>query len=446
MSQRLEPKPGARRRANEHDVIVQRAPSQQRARKNANAQPIQRKAPPARGHAGEVPARSWSQDPNMQAAHGHVQRRAADTDLAVRPSADAAAVQRSEVEGEREDKKGGFLASVGGAMRGLSERLKRLAGNLATDRFDDLDASMYRVTMDGGERKVEAIARMQDTDGTVFYVATGLVTGFSGERPIVQSYQPVVDLGDWTPRVTHVNGMMVTPESGINGATQLHEEIASQLDDAALAPDVLYTYSAKGGFFPDLIDSAKGKLGIDDAVIESQEQLILDAVRDGRRITMSAHSRGTIKTDVAVRNAHSVLREELAAELVSSPEADAAAAEAEDMARQLAAAGQPTIAPGLAAQIARRGAAERLSGQRAWDTIEAHVQLIYAGNAVKFPSPPAELVVGRSDFVSISVGTYFQLGRDIKRFEKISGGHSFDENYAETVGAWIAADLNGTPL
>ena len=36
-------------------------------------------------------------------------------------------------------------------------------------------------------------------------------------------------------------------------------------------------------------------------------------------------------------------------------------------------------------------------------------------------------------------------GRDIKRFEKISGGHGFDENYAATVGAWIAADMNNLP-
>lgn len=35
---------------------------------------------------------------------------------------------------------------------------------------------------------------------------------------------------------------------------------------------------------------------------ESQEQIILDAVRSGQRISVPAHSRGTIKTDLAVRN------------------------------------------------------------------------------------------------------------------------------------------------
>lgn len=369
----------------------------------SGAQPVQRKEDDAQPAGASRQAHEWMYDPSVMAAHGF----AAD--------ASAQPVQRKEeVEAEKTEKKKGF---------------------------GDLDATMYRVTMDGSTRKVEQIARQVDDDGNVFFVALGLVTGFSGERPVVERYDPPVNLGNWTPRITHVNGMMVTPEGGIGSAEALHASVASNLDDSMMPPDVLYTYSAKGGFFPDLIDSAKGKLGIDDAVIESQATLILDAVRSGRRISVSAHSRGTIKTDVAIRNAHEELRGEFASSLVSSPEAAQAAEEAMHMAQQLAASGHATVAPAMAGEIARRAAAKKLAGQRAWDAIEEHVQLIYAGNAVKFPAPPAELVVGRMDFVSMTVGTYFKLGRDIKRFEKISGGHGFDENYAATVGEWIAADM-----
>lgn len=427
-----------RRRAHDDAQDLTRAPgrSTRTSRMPARAgAPVQRSTP-AGGSSDVQPLSAWTEDPSMAAAHGFAPVQKKDEDVpAPAPAEEAQEAERS----------GGVLNGIGNAARGLSERLKRLGGELATSRFKDLDASMYRVSMQGSERVVEAVVRMTDVDGTVFYVAIGRVTGFEGERPLVEDYDPPVDLGDWTPRVTHVNGMMVTPKGGIESAEALHSSIAANLDDSMMPPDVLYTYSAKGGFFPDLIDSAKGKLGIDDAVIESQEQLILDAVRSGQRITVSAHSRGTIKTDVAVRNAHAVLREELAAELLSSPEAQQAAEEAIEMARMLAADGHPTITPAMAGEIARQGAAERLAGQRAWETIEAHVQLIYAGNAVKFPAPPAELVVGRRDFVSMTVGTYFKLGRDIKRFQKISGGHGFDTNYAATVGEWIAADLTGLP-
>jgi hypothetical protein len=424
--------PPANQRAREQDQDVQRAPGRSPLTEKipGRGAPVQR-----RENQHAEPARTSGQltdDPAMMAAHGvrPVQKR--DDDVPAPAQAEESAQTAS-------------LQTGAAARPAPASRLGRLGEQLATSRFDDLDASMFRVTMSGGEQVVESIVRLTDQDGSVFYAATGRVTGFDGERPVVDAYDPPVDLGDWSPRVTHVNGMMVSPEGGIDSAKSLHSSIAANLQDAAMTPDVLYTYSAKGGFFPDLIDSVKGKLGVEDAVTESQEQLILDAVRSGQRISVSAHSRGTIKTDLAVRNAHAVLATEIAAELLGSPEADQAAEEAADMARQLAADGHPTISADLAAEIARQGAAERLAGKRAWERIEAHVQLIYAGNAVKFPAPPAELVVGRSDFVSITVGTYFRLGRDIKRFEKISGGHGFDENYASTVGAWIAADLANLP-
>ncbi len=435
MRQSSSRQPPVNQRGRQDAQDVQRAPgrstltSQMTGKAGRGGAPVQRKDS---GQQGPAPRTSGqlADDPAMMAAHGiqPVQKRDED----VPAPAQAEESQQA-------------LQTGAEARPAPSSRLGRLGEQLATSRFDDLDASMFRVTMAGGEQVVESIVRLTDQDGGVFYAATGRVTGFEGERPIVDAYDPPVDLGDWSPRVTHVNGMMVSPEGGIDSAKSLHSSIAANLQDAAMTPDVLYTYSAKGGFFPDLIDSVKGKLGVEDAVTESQEQLILDAVRSGQRISVSAHSRGTIKTDLAVRNAHAVLRAEMAAELTASAEADQAAEEAADMARQLAADGHPTIAAEMAAEIARQGAAEKLAGKRSWERIEAHVQLIYAGNAVKFPAPPAELVVGRSDFVSITVGTYFRLGRDIKRFEKISGGHGFDENYAATVGAWIAADMNNLP-
>jgi hypothetical protein len=93
------------------------------------------------------------------------------------------------------------------------------------------------------------------------YLATGEVTGFEGSRPIISKYDPPRSLGNWYPRVSHINGMMVTPESGIGSAKKLKDAIDANLgpEGVALEVDVLYTYSANRGFLKDLLECIQGR-------------------------------------------------------------------------------------------------------------------------------------------------------------------------------------------
>ena len=161
-------------------------------------------------------------------------------------------------------------------------------------------------------------------DGSVVYYATGLVTNFKGSAPMVAPYPEPIPLGDWYPKVTHINGMAVAPKSGILSAAALQESVNSALggkEDVAFgqeAVDLLYTYSAqRGNAIFDLIDCIKGKLEIDDDATNKQEEIVLDAVHRQKRVTVSAHSRGTIKTDNAVRNVHEILTRDLLPEIRS---------------------------------------------------------------------------------------------------------------------------------
>ena len=190
---------------------------------------------------------------------------------------------------------------------------------------EDFDNTQYRLTGKPPGRKIELVARQTRDDGTPYYEATGEVTGFQKKLPIVKRYDKPVDLGNWAPRVTHVNGMAVAPESGMTSANTLLDsiqgKIASAGNDVAIDPDaidVLYTYSTiRSNTFGDLWDCLKGKVRVKDDVTKTQEQLMLDAVTAKRRIHVSAHSRGTIKTDNAVRSVFKVLAGQYTQELIA---------------------------------------------------------------------------------------------------------------------------------
>lgn len=70
---------------------------------------------------------------------------------------------------------------------------------------------------------------------------------------MVAPYPDPVPLGDWYPKVTHINGMAVAPKSGLLSAAALQETVNTALggkEDVAFgqdAVDMLYTYSAQRG-------------------------------------------------------------------------------------------------------------------------------------------------------------------------------------------------------
>lgn len=324
-----------------------------------------------------------------------------------------------------------------------------------TSKFDDLDATMYRVTKQGEDYLVEAVVRGTTQDGTVFYMATGRVTDYKEERPIIQPYPEPINLGDWAPRVTHVNGIMATPQSGITSAQALAKAIHDNMTKDGVAvekdvPSVLYTYSKTEGFVTDLIDCVSGKLNMRDDVIRSQEMTMLDAIKAKKPLSVSAHSRGSIKTDVAVQNVHKQLMEPYIEPAYDDPRAIQIEQEVIEYYTTFP-DDEVMVSPEMMGDIARRDVARRIASQQAWQEFQQYIQVVYAGNAVWFPEPVTELVVTKRDYVSHSVGRSGILKEpDVKKFKKIESsdgmeGHGFDVNYADTVGKWIAEHVIANP-
>jgi hypothetical protein len=328
--------------------------------------------------------------------------------------------------------------------------------------FDDFDGKQYRVFGRKPNRIIEEVKKKIVDDKPVYF-AIGQVTDFQSTMPVVRYYDNPVSLGDWYPRVTHLNGMNVKPQSGIDSALALQESINQTLDEkmqengVALnqdAVDVLYTYSAQrgeglSGFAGDVFDCLKGKVGMDDTVTLSQTDLMLEAVNRKKRTTVSAHSRGTIKTDNAVRNAHKQLVELYAVAARKEPEV---IKKARELAHYIANNGMGFDFQ-TALSLAIEGQAQQFADKLARENMDKYIQLVYAGNAVSYPSSvlPVEMFVGSSDVVSLGVGTYTKAGAKIAsgnsktKLNKQSGGHSFTGNYARPVGQTIGIDIMGRP-
>ncbi len=329
----------------------------------------------------------------------------------------------------------------------IASGAKTVANVFHNGAYRDLNTTQYRIT----SKKIELVKRVERRDGSVGYLAVGEVKDFEGNRPRVVMYAQPLDLKDWAPQVTHINGMNVNPQGGIKDAQALHGAMVSSLkgsgevtlnesEEQKLA--VLYTYSATRGFGHDLVECLAGKVGLDDEATQNQETLMLDAVRHKRRTTVSAHSRGTIKTDNAVRNVHKQLSSGYMRLTYNGPEAHLAAEEARKFAVTHGSA--PDLDPDMLAEIARMVKARQLADEKASGEMDKYIHLIYAGNAVQFPSQAVQLnlVVAKGDPITILVGKYakFAAAKNVK-MTKVSGGHGFDENYAKKVGELIIADM-----
>jgi len=320
---------------------------------------------------------------------------------------------------------------------------------------EDFDNTQYRLTGKPPARKIELVVRRTRDDGTPYYEATGEVTGWQKKLPIIRQYDKPVDLGNWAPRVTHINGMAVTPQSGMTSAETLLDSVQGKIaaagDDVAVDPDaidVLYTYSTiRGNVVGDLWDCLKGKARVRDDVTKSQEQLMLDAVAAKRRIHVSAHSRGTIKTDNAVRSVFKILSGQYTQELIAKQDR-ALAREARARAKELESTG--LIDGGMAYDMALQQLAEQKAKQRAKTDMDKYIQLVYGGNAVSYPSSviPVTLFVGSKDPISLGVGTYtksgakWASGNKRSTMRKLPGGtHGYTPNYAKPIGREIGEDI-----
>jgi hypothetical protein len=233
-------------------------------------------------------------------------------------------------------------------------------------------------------------------------------------------------------------------DEGLGSALRLQQELENAGGEAILSPDVpsvLYTYSAHRGFVTDLAECVRGKLYQDDDATDRQTQIMLDAVGNQHRTTVSAHSRGTIKTDNAVRTAHA----EISGEYLQVALADPAVHQlAVDAAKVEAAGSGMGLSPGMLVPVYKKLFARQKADQMATADMDQYVQLIYAGNAVQFPSGSVnlQLVVAGFDPVGFGVGKYYKFAIGSKtEMTEVDGEHGFDDNYAATVAGMIMADL-----
>lgn len=304
--------------------------------------------------------------------------------------------------------------------------------------YSDFDSKQFRVSGRAPNRMIEEVKRVADEDGDVTYYAMGVVTDFNGNVPVISPYPEPISLGDWYPSVTHLNGMDVNPKEGLLSASALQESVNKALegeDDVALgqdAVDVLYTYSAKRGWMgSDLWDCIKGKVEVEDTATEKQQEIMLDAIRNKHRVTVSAHSRGTIKTDNAVMTVHDIL----SAEYLSDTKSEYYEA-ALDHWKGFA------DAYGIPAEEMADMTVKQLAGKKAKEDMNKYVHLIYAGNAVSLPSSVLKpsMYVGGLDMVSMAVGSYSSTIMGTKSVGKLKG-HEFIGNYVPSVGKEIAEDI-----
>ncbi|PSB59540.1 hypothetical protein DSM107010_35140 [Chroococcidiopsis cubana SAG 39.79] len=291
--------------------------------------------------------------------------------------------------------------------------------------LQDLDATQYRVTKD----KIQLVKIKEYRDGKPHYVATHKVN-IKNDIPELES--EFEDLEGWYPRVTHINGMNVQPAEAVKSGRNLHKEIAKELGNHL---DILYTYSSTKGFIGDVQECTEGKFGISDLATERQVQIMLDAVHNCRRVTVSAHSRGTIKTDNAVREVHSQLSNEYLESLKKI----------ENTSEK-----QNIDTNELNAEH------KKLSDKKASEDMNKYIQLIYAGNAVLFPSEVLKgdsyvvstdnsLNIANADLVSYLTGKHYlsTSSMNLHKLEPNSKGnnHTFDQYYAEVVAKEIARDM-----
>jgi hypothetical protein len=312
------------------------------------------------------------------------------------------------------------------------------AGKKYKKDFSDFDSKQFRVSGRAPNRKIEEVKRTETEDGRVVYYAMGLVTGFNGKVPMIAPYPEPISLGDWYPNVTHINGMAVAPKSGILSAAALQESVNNALgtmDDVALgqeAVDVLYTYSAqRGGIGADLWDCIKGKVEVEDPATEKQKEIMLDAVHRKKRVTVSAHSRGTIKTDNAVMAVHDLLTTEVTPQVRQDRLQEAIDFWTEN---------DPGIGiePDMLAEIT----IQNMGKEEAKRLMNLYIQLVYAGNAVSYPSSILKptMFVGGLDLVSMFVGSYSSIVSGTRSVGK-TRGHGFVGNYVPSVGQEIAQDV-----
>ncbi|MCL4507517.1 MAG: DUF4157 domain-containing protein [Chloroflexi bacterium] len=340
------------------------------------------------------------------------------------------------------------MAAVGALGVGLSPIIAPVVGGMAikhgvdkargkADPYKSLNAVQFRVSKFGIQQVQQAVDDQGEPrtnkDGSPMYAVVGIVDRNSlntegSKLPEIEEVDPV-PLPEWKPKVTHINGMAVKPKSGLKSAQTLFDQLLAQVGGDGV--DILYTYSSSIGFFGDVMECLDNKLGIGGEATKQQEKIMLNAVKTRTRVVVSAHSRGTIKSDNAVGNAFKHLMK------------DKDGLEYMWKAR-LRLREQPKYAKSKK-ELPKRVVAKQMTRMITED-MNKYIKLIYAGNAVMFPSQilSVDLFANKFDPVSFFVGSYYTEGTKHKnaRTHRGSGkGHGFAKEYTKDVATMISGDI-----
>ncbi len=242
--------------------------------------------------------------------------------------------------------------------------------------YKDLDGRQFRISGLASAPVVQEVRLLADGSyealADVVDPASKGVAGGITLRPL----SPPVKLGDWRPRVVHINGMGVKPSAAVRGGLALQ---------AAVGCDVLlvYSYTRENGDLASCV-RAKGQFS-NCAAQQAMAAVMRRAIAENRRLVVSAHSRGTIKTDNAILEV-------------------------------VAACGR--------------------------EAFEQAILPIFAGNAVFRPAHVTmHSFVGNADGVCISCGHYAAAPHARVTLHRVPGGHNYGKFYAAEVGRIAALDI-----
>jgi hypothetical protein len=156
---------------------------------------------------------------------------------------------------------------------------------------------------------------------------------------------------------------------------------------------------------------------------------MVNAVRTKNRVVVSAHSRGTIKTDNAVERSFQIL--------MRDPELDYEGQATERL--------EGTTGWQNLKESQRRKARNKEMSRLVSADMDRYIKLIYAGNAVEYPTKRmrVDLFANKYDPISFGVGSY-KTGTKRNNAEVHRGqgkGHGFAKQYTKDVSSMIKGDI-----
>ncbi len=321
----------------------------------------------------------------------------------------------------------------------------------------ELEARQFKVCRtrdpEDPDRTIQSIEEVERRpDGG--WVAVGSVDPERGlgSRDDIRRYESPRPVSDAFPAISNLNGQLTSPDGMIRDASAVADRLVRRCPRHPRQACVLATYSATRGPVGDTVQSMFAKWNIaGDRVQQRQEAQMEDAIRSGRRITISAHSRGTIHTENAWRAVHDRTADRLLLQNGATYARDPSVAAAERAAH----VGDRT---GLGPELAARRAMRRLAEADAAEILNRHVSMIGSGNAVWFPHPLQETLSlvaddpedgATGDVVTDWFGHDQNVGR--VKVRRVPGDdsalkHSFTDLYAAEVADEHCRRLGDSPV